>query len=116
VFPKRVTTKDTVKNSLNTNTVEVEKWFEKLWKTYPMKDGKIEAKKHFMASVHTIEDYQLIKKAQKNYLSCPRIAKGFIKNGSTWFHNWKDWIDYKPPEQFSGKDATDDAEAKRLFE
>ena len=22
------------------------------------------------------------------------VKNGYIKNGSTWFNNWQDWVDY----------------------
>jgi len=71
--------------------------FEKLWKQYPSNDGKKAALRHFQASVKTEEEVLNINKALKNYLSCKKVKDGFIKNGSTWFNNWRDWIDYLEP-------------------
>lgn len=74
-----------------------EKWFEGLWAKYPNKDGKKHAKRHFLASVKTQEDYARISKALENYLGSKRVREGFIKNGSTWFNNWQDWLEYQEP-------------------
>ena len=71
------------------------KEFEKLWTIYPKKDGKKAALRHFKSSVKNKEDIGKIKIALDNYLSCSQVKKGYIKNGSTWFNNWEDWIDYK---------------------
>lgn len=69
--------------------------FEYLWAKYPNKDGKQSALKHFKSTVKTADDYESIKMALGNYLKSERVFNGFIKNGSTWFNNWKDWITYK---------------------
>ncbi len=78
--------------------------FNKLWSKYPNKDGKKQAEKHFNTSVKTEKDWQDINKALENYLKSERVKNNYIKNGSTWFNNWKDWVDYvelKPASQQS---------------
>ena len=77
--------------------------FEAIWKKYPNKDGKRDALRHFKATVKCEEDWENIQKALGNYLASERVKKGFIKNGSTWFNGWRDWVDYTetggpPPE------------------
>lgn len=69
--------------------------FNKVWEEYPNKAGKRMAVKHFKTSVKTKKDFEDLQKALANYLSSKRVAKGFIQNGSTWFNNWRDWVDYK---------------------
>lgn len=69
--------------------------FEILWNKYPNKDGKKAAFRHFELTVRTPEDVHDISLALENYLKSDKVKKGFIKNGSTWFNNWKDWINYK---------------------
>lgn len=72
--------------------------FEALWKEYPRQDGYKEAFKHFRATVKTTQDLTDITIALGNYkahLTEKRIEPKFIKNGSTWFNNWKDWVEYK---------------------
>jgi hypothetical protein len=71
--------------------------FEALWKLYPNKDGRKTAERHFRASVKSDKDIADINKALQNYLSSKKVKEGYIKNGSTWFNNWRDWIDYKEP-------------------
>ncbi|BDV44106.1 hypothetical protein GURASL_30290 [Geotalea uraniireducens] len=68
-------------------------FFERLWAHYPKRDGKKQALKHFQASVKTQQDMHDIKLALFHY--CQDVDgrdPQFIKNGSTWFNNWRDWI------------------------
>lgn len=69
--------------------------FDDLWLAYPNKDGKKRAEKSFYGSVRNEKDLFDIKVAMKNYLSSERVSKGYVKNGSTWFSQWRDWIDWK---------------------
>lgn len=72
--------------------------FDSIWNKYPNKLGKKEAFRHFKSSVQTDQDYQDLNKALDNYiLSCKGSDPKYIKHGSTWFNNWRDWIDYKAP-------------------
>lgn len=66
--------------------------FEPLWQKYPNKDGKKAALRSFKSSVKTPKDYDDIQIALTNYLQSEKVSKGFIKNGSTWFNNWRDWV------------------------
>ena len=73
--------------------------FETLWNKYPNKLGKTASEKHFKATVKTDEDYESINKALDKYINhikSNNVEAKFIKHGSTWFNNWKDWIEYKP--------------------
>jgi len=67
--------------------------FERVWLRYPNKDGKKQAFRHFSASVKTVNDLSKIIQALGNYLISANVKKGFVKNGSTWFNNWRDWIE-----------------------
>ena len=69
--------------------------FISLWNKYPNKVGKKEALRHYETSVKTEEDIVLINKALENYLKSERVAKGFIQNASTWFNDWRTWLEYK---------------------
>jgi len=69
--------------------------FISLWNKYPNKVGKKEALRHYETSVKTEEDIALINKALENYLKSERVAKGFIQNASTWFNDWRTWLEYK---------------------
>jgi len=71
------------------------KRFEDIWNKYPNKDGKKNAQRSFSSSVKTDKDWEDIQTALKNYLGSERVKKGYVKNGSTWFNNWKDWVDFK---------------------
>lgn len=66
--------------------------FSSLWEKYPKRDGRKSALKSFIGSVKTKEDWDAINIALENYLQSDTVLKGFIKNGSTWFNNWKDWV------------------------
>ncbi len=64
-----------------------------LWSRFPNPVGKKEALRHYQASVKTDLDYLDITKALNNYLQSEKVQKGFIQNGSTWFNNWRDYVD-----------------------
>lgn len=78
--------------------------FEYVWAKYPNKDGRKLAERAFFSSVKTEKDLKDIMTALENYLRTERVKKGFIKNGSTWFNNWRDWINFvdKPGEVRGG--------------
>ena len=69
-------------------------WFDEIWSKYPKKDGRKSAERHFYATVKTKEDFDNINKALENYMQSKTVKNGYIKNGSTWFNNWQDWVDY----------------------
>jgi len=91
VLPNSVTTKDN--NILYNKDISI--LFEEIWGRYLRKIGKKAAERHFRASVKTKKDWKDINKALDNYLKSERVLKGIIQDGSTWFNNWRDWIDYK---------------------
>lgn len=69
--------------------------FDTLWSRYPRREGRKLALRHFLASVKTEEDRTNIQTALSNYiakLTREKTAPQYIKMGSTWFNNWKDWI------------------------
>ena len=77
---------------------EQESLFSSIWKSYPNKDGRKLAFKHFIASVKTQKNWDNINIALTNYKKMLEIETWKNpKNGSTWFNNWMDWIDYEPP-------------------
>lgn len=69
--------------------------FEDIWSLYPKRIGKKDALKHFLANVKTESDCDDIWKALGNYKASERVSKGFIQNGSTWFNNWRDWVEFE---------------------
>ncbi len=71
--------------------------FEHAWAKYPVKDGKKAAVRSFNASVHNQAEMDRLMSAMTNYLKSEKVLKGFTKNGSTWFANWKDWETYIAP-------------------
>ena len=71
--------------------------FERIWDEYPRKDGKKAAMRHFKASVKNREDYNCLCKALFNYkliIERDKVEQRYIKNGSTWFNNWRDWVNW----------------------
>lgn len=72
--------------------------FISIWDKYPNKDGRKLALKHFISSVKSQKDWDNINKALTNYKKMLDVETWKnAKNGSTWFNNWEDWINYKPP-------------------
>lgn len=67
--------------------------FTEILARYPNRDGSKRAQKSFEASVKTDQDWLDINKALNNYLKSEKVAKGFIKNCSTWFGNWRDFLE-----------------------
>lgn len=99
---KSSTHQNTTKTTESSDTTIPNKYillnFEDIWSKYPKRIGKKEALRHFKASVKNEIDYDNINLALNNYIKSESVMKGFIQNGSTWFNNWKDWIDIKPQE------------------
>jgi len=74
-------------------------FFDEIWSDYPNKDGKKEALRHYLAcdGDNRIEE---IRKALANYKKMlSKETWRSAKNGSTWFNNWEDWLDYKPEDK-----------------
>lgn len=75
--------------------------FDVIWSRYPRRLGRKEAERHFKASVKTTQDWLDIQKALENYITQIRhekIQDEFIKHGSTWFNNWRDYVSYSGAE------------------
>lgn len=86
-------------NAFNTTTLKKAQVFnfEDVWSLYPSRVGKKAALRHFNTTVKNEKDLDNIHLALENYKNSERVKKGIIQNGSTWFNNWNDWIDYKDP-------------------
>jgi hypothetical protein len=90
----KVTSKEHQSNTdKNIRTKEVIGWFEEIWKTYPNRKGRPEAYKHFVATVKDSETFQKIQGALGYYLQSGSVKKGYVQNGSTWFNQWRDWVE-----------------------
>lgn len=72
----------------------LEERFGEVWKQYPDRVGRKAAFRSFEASVKTEADFADIKRALANYLGSERVKNGYVQNGSTWFNNWRDWVDF----------------------
>lgn len=66
--------------------------FEILWKKYPRQLGKKKAFSHFCSSVREVKDWEDINKALENYIKSDTCKNGYIQHGSTWFYNWRDYV------------------------
>lgn len=80
---------------------ERDQMFETIWKLYPKKSGKANAKKDFDKAIKSGVDPELIKSKLKEYLKqikAKQTPQQFIKQGSTWFHQagWEDEYDFTP--------------------
>jgi hypothetical protein len=69
--------------------------FEEIWALYPKRIGRKQAEKYFNASVKTQQDFEDIKQAIANYQKTKEFKEGFIKHGSTFFNNWRDYVQYE---------------------
>lgn len=96
-IPKQCPNQPAVHNQPNQPTIPKD-GFEVLWAKYPRREGKKQAEKHFGASVKTHQDYLDIQNALANYvaqLEANRTELKYTKQGSTWFNNWRDYVNYK---------------------
>ena len=80
---------------------ERDQMFETIWKLYPKKSGKANAKKDFDKALKSGVDPELIKSKLEEYLKqikAKQTPQQFIKQGSTWFHQagWEDEYDFTP--------------------
>lgn len=90
------TNNTTINITKRKNNSELDNEFETLWRLYPKKQGKANAKKSYLAarkgnkhSYETIENglYRYI-----DYLKVQGTEEKFIMHGSTWFNGQK-WLD-----------------------
>lgn len=80
---------------------ERDQMFETIWKLYPKKSGKANAKKDFDKAIKAGIDPELIKSKLEEYLKqikAKQTPQQFVKQGSTWFHQagWEDEYDFTP--------------------
>ena len=77
--------------------MDFEQEFESLWKLYPNKNGKINAKKKYIEARATGTTYEEVEKGIEKYRKyCEREKSWYhAKAGSTWFnqHCWLDELD-----------------------
>ncbi|WP_278392497.1 DNA replication protein [Leuconostoc lactis] len=98
--------KDILSGSNETDSTRIQKserdqMFETIWKLYPKKSGKANAKKDFDKAIKSGVDPELIKSKLEEYLKqikAKQTPQQFIKQGSTWFHQagWEDEYDFTP--------------------
>jgi len=80
--------------------VNQEKEFDLIWEKYPRKLGKKEAFRHFKASVKTEDDLASIHTALDKFVAQmgkERRTPDKYPYGSSWFNDWRDWVEYEDP-------------------
>lgn len=87
---------NTNNNTTNKNGFDWEHYFEQMWLLYPNRSGKADARRHFKAKVKNDELLERFKTAMANYLKCEKVRNGFVKDGSTFFNQWEDWVSPTP--------------------
>lgn len=72
--------------------------FERCWTSFVgSKQGKKQALKHFRSSVKTDADLEDVEKSLKNYAKhLKHNAWKAPMNGSTFFNNWRDFVEWQP--------------------
>lgn len=88
---------ETIRNDL-AQQVERESFndFESAWCIYPRKAGKEAALKSYLKKIKNQSDHDLLMKAIENYRQSTKGTEvKFLKYGSTFFNQWRDWVDYK---------------------
>jgi len=91
--------------------------FEDLWEKYPInrKIGKEKARVQYVDTVITdkdVEDIKLALNSYNTYIEKNRVEENYIKHGSTWFNNWRDYIPKTPRVKNKAEAA---AEVKRIM-
>jgi phage replication O-like protein O len=77
--------------------------FERIWAKYPRREGKKEAQRHFNATVKSEQNWSEIKIALARYLKqIDGRELRYVKQGSTWFNNWRDYVQPVQDEAFDG--------------
>jgi hypothetical protein len=86
--------------------------FEESWQAYPCRDGsKKKIQQKILKEVKTEGDTADLKLALKNYLQHVDLQRnnGFAdlryKNRTTWFNNWRDWVEWEPPKETTATPA-----------
>lgn len=88
--------------------------FQLIWETYPKRIGRPQALRHFQVTVKTPEDLASIRKALANYLKSGNVANGYIQNGSTWFNQWRDWVEPTEAMMKGNSNGTDKQGNRRI--
>lgn len=84
----------TIKKDLKKKSFDA--FFDSRWERYPQKDSKREARKQFNKTVTSKDLLRKFDIALNRYLK--HLSDNPWRNpksGSTFFHNWMDWVDYK---------------------
>ena len=116
---KKIHTKETpTKETTKEKSIDHEETFKKRWAKYPNKDGRKEAFRHFKISVKTEEDVKDLDRALDNYIAHLNLKENSWKrpkNGSTWFNNWRDWVQWQEPLKPKEADMVDAAAQEELL-
>lgn len=89
---------DTVTDTDNETETDTDKYkaeFDRLWKIYPVKQGKMKALQAYIKARQKGESYEAVENGINNYIKQIQALKTephYIKHGSTWFYQnaWND--------------------------
>ena len=94
--------------------------FDTAWSEYPQQIGKKEARRHYNATVKNQEDHDRLMKAMGRYVEFVNAVNAQRngdprpwQNGSTWFNNWQEWLEFKPPPK---PETEEDGRVRRIRE
>ncbi len=81
------------KRPVSPDSLLLSEFFEQLWKAYPKKVGKEEARKHYHASVKSEVDMDRINIALGRYLGDLKENEDWKspQDGNRWFKKWNNW-------------------------
>ena len=92
---------------LKTKSTALISEFEIYWNEYCQATGTNDNKKlslkYWLSSVKSADDIEKYEIAVNKYIAYVQRERdnGFeelrYKGGKTWFNNWRDWVDYRPP-------------------
>lgn len=78
--------------------------FEEVYKGYPLKKGKSKGMKLCMSQIKTLDDYQSLVTAVKNYAKEVHGSENrYIKHFSTFMNCWRDYLEEPGPSAFKQK-------------
>lgn len=87
--------------------IDYEQEFERLWKMYPNKQGKVNSKRDYIKARENGTTYNEVARGLEKYLAyCLRESWYKPKHASTWFHQncWLDEIDEGEDKNYADRD------------
>lgn len=105
-------------NSIDNNVQKSEDDFERLWKLYPNKKGKINAYKSYLKALKDKVTNEQIEDGINRYISYIKfedVQPKYVKNGSTWFNQrcWDD--DYTIHREINTNDIAKEVDVTKIW-